>query len=462
MNVLLINPHWSSAKGSIWKEVRGNVLPVGLGILAACLEKAGHAVTVLDASALQMSVEELRSFLRKQPFDYAGITATTFTVTGALKIAGICKEMRPAAKVVMGGVHPTIYPDEMLASPHVDYVIRGEGEEAIVELISKGPDATQNVSYRAGGTPVHNPMRPLIDDLDALPMPAYHLFPMEKYFPAAGGYRRLPAVNMITSRGCPGNCTFCYKEMFGRKTRMRSAASLVAEIRHLVSAYGIKEITFYDDTFTVSKPRVKEFCDLLLKEKIDLTWSCMSRIDSVDGETLRAMRAAGCHQICYGIESADDTVLQNIKKPLSLTKATEIARITKKAGITLRMSFMLGNPGETKETMAKTLAYAVRVGPNIAQFNITTPYPGSDMFRWAKENKYLNTEDWQKYDLAHMVMDLPTVPSRRVEEFYRYAYKKFYFRPGYLLFRLVNSLRPSELRMNIRTFFKIVKMLLTR
>ena len=462
MKFLLINPYWKKKKGSIWNEVSGCVIPHGLAVIAACLEKAGAEVRVLDTSAQVMTPAQLKEAIGSLHYDYIGITATTFIINDALAIARVCRESVPSAKIVFGGVHPTIFPEEVLGSEFVDLVVRGEGEETVVDLMTKVPEEIQGLSYKKAGKISHNPPRPFVRDLDSLPLPAYHLFPMNKYYPALGGYRRLPAISMITSRGCPGQCTFCYKEMFGTKVRTRSPESLCAEIRSLRDKYGIKEIVFYDDTFTVYQDRVLALCDLLVKERLDISWSCMSRIDFVNERMLRAMKKAGCHQICYGIESGDEAVLNNIKKPLSLKRAEEVCAFTRSAGITLRLSFMLGNPGETESSMEKTIRLAIRLDPDIVQFNITTPYPGSAMFVWAKQLGYLNTFNWQDYDLSHMVMDLPTVDRATVEKYYSRAYKKFYLRPRFIFRRAAKTLNPSELLLNAKAFFRIAGMIRSR
>lgn len=254
VKVLLINPYWEKKEGGIWKEVASCALPVGLGIIAACLEKAGVLVKIFDASASGMDNNNFRDIITKERFDYFGITSTSFIFAEAVKIASICKTCCPESKVIFGGVHPTILPEDVLNNKHVDYVVRGEGEVSMVELVkTANPESVAGVSYRQNGKVIHNPARPLIKNLDSLPFPAYHLFPMKKYHPALGGYRRTPAINMISSRGCLGKCTFCYKDMFGVMTRMRSPENLVEEIELLTGNYGIKEITFYDDSFIVSK-----------------------------------------------------------------------------------------------------------------------------------------------------------------------------------------------------------------
>lgn len=259
--------------------------------------------------------------------------------------------------------------------------------------------------------------------------------PWGKYYPALGAYRRLPATSVLATRGCPGRCTFCYR-IFGKRLRTRSGSKVAEEVKYLQDRYGIREICFYDDTFTVLKREVQAFCRGLKELMVDITWSCFSRVDAVDEELLGTMKEAGCHQIMYGIEAASSEILKNIKKSTDLAEAEEAVTAAKRVGIDVRAAFMLGNPGETEETMEETLSFAIRLNPELVIFNIATPFPGTEMYEWAEENGYLKTKHWEDYDLSHVVMELPTVSSAKIEAFYRKAFRRFYLRPRYLAMRL--------------------------
>ena len=384
--------------------------PLGTAWMAAVLEQAGHRVQILDCQAERISAPGVPSVLRSlDRFDLVGITATTPQINSALAIAAQAKEEWPEITVVLGGVHPTVLPEEVLAHPSVDLVVRGEGEETIREIADQRPvHQIAGVSFRDSGQAVHNPDRKLIADLNTLPLPAYHLLPMTRYFPAVGAYKRLPATSVLATRGCPGRCTFCYR-IFGPRLRVRSGRLVAEEVKHLQDRYGIKEICFYDDTFTSVKKEVYAFCRGVEDLKIDLTWSCFSRVDAVDEDVLRAMKATGCHQIMYGIESASPEILKNIQKKIELDKAVEAVRAAKKARIDVRAAFMIGNPGETRETMEETLSFAIKLNPELIILNVTTPFPGTEMFEWAEKEGYLTTKNWNHYDLCHSVMQLPTI-----------------------------------------------------
>jgi radical SAM superfamily enzyme YgiQ (UPF0313 family) len=453
VKILLISPAHIIKAGNIWKNINRALPPLGLAAIGAFLEQKGFTVKILDVGAQNIGEDSLREEMKNFVPDFTGITSTTVLIDAALNIASICKDAFPGTKIVFGGVHPTIAPEEVLKNDFVDYVIRREGEYAFHELAAQKPLAgILGLSYKANGAILHNAERPFIADLDNLPHPAYHLLPIKNYRPSTANYKRLPAISIMSSRGCPGRCTFCYTGTCGTVTRFRSPARIIEEIEFLQRDYGIREISFYDDTFTANRANVLELCALIEKKKIDITFSCMSRIDMVDFELLKKLKRAGCHQIGYGVESASLEIMKNIKKPVSLEKVHRVFSDTRRAGLDARGMFMFGNPGETAESMAATLRLALSLKCDMAVFNITTPYPGTEMFAWAKKNGFLLTEDWSRYDLSRSVMRLPTVSPEAVNSFYHYAYKRFYLRPGFLLRRLFKMRSLGDLKNNFDFF----------
>jgi len=433
-------------KGGIWENIASCMPPFGLAGLAAYLEEKKIEVEILDSNATGLNYNNIKEILGSKAVpDYIGITASTPMIYSAIDVSKIAKSVFPSAKTVLGGVHPSVMTDEVLKEESIDFVIRGEGEETLNELISgKEIAKISGLSYKIGNKIIHNQSRPVVQDMDTLPIPAYHLLPIKKYFPAKGSYKRLPAMGMMTSRGCPGRCTFCMGNYLGDKIRVRSAEKIFEEILLLHNKYGIKEISFYDDTFTTRKENVKKLCEKIISEKLDISWSCFARVDFVDEDLLKIMKLAGCHQIMYGVESGDEEILKNIHKKISFEKVEKIVKITKKLGIEVRAAFMFGNPGETIETMQKTIDYAIKLKPDVVIFNITTPYPGTEMFKWAKEKGILITENWNEYDLSKPIMNLPTVKPEDVIKYYNKAYKDFYIRPGYLLNRVLKIRNLSD------------------
>lgn len=452
MRVLLINPPWViHRRTNVWKSVASVMPPLGLAWLAAWLERDGHQVQILDAHAEGLSADDVPGRVAERgSFDLIGLTATTPLIRNALEIVRRVKVASPTTRIVLGGVHPTVLPEEVLAEPAVDVVVRGEGEVTLGELAGEKPlDQVDGISYRVDGRIIHNRDRALIADLDSLPLPAYHLLPMSKYRPAAGAAKRTPATSMLATRGCPGRCTFCYR-IFGNRLRCRSGQRVAEEVKHLQEKYGIKEICFYDDTFTAVRKQVRAFCRAVLDMKLDLTWSCFTRVDTYDEDTFRLMKESGCHQVMCGVEAASPSILKNINKRIDLEQVSFAVRSMQRLGLEVRCAFMLGNPGETEETLRENIRYAIQLEPDLVQFNITTPFPGTEMFHWAEENDCLLSRDWNDYDLSKAILKLPTVAPEVVERYYRSAHRRFFLRPRFIVNRLLRLRSWEEIRSSLR------------
>lgn len=458
MDILLINPPWVTKNGNVWLGVKGLSPPLGLLYLAAYVEDRGRHVHVMDANAERLGLEDIARFVSLHQPAWVGLSAVTAQISNARRVAGIVKRVSDQSEVVVGGVHATALPDEVLSDPAIDYVIRGEGEESFFALLDGRPlESIGGLSYRRDNrlaSIAHNAMGEPVKDLDSLPPPAYHLIKFDLYKPAVGAYRRLPAISMTMTRGCPGKCTFCNSAE--TVLRARCAEHIVDEIQKLQRTYGIREVSFYDDTFTVFRKNVARLCSLIIERGIDLTWSCFARTDCVSPRLLALMKRAGCHQILFGIESADPEILAAIRKPINIEQTREAVRMVQEAGIAVRAAFMFGNPGETVASMRRTIDFAKELDPDIAVFNITTPYPGTQLFTWARRNGYLRTFDWSDYDLANTVMELPTVSVEEINRMYKVAYREFFFRPGYLLRRLARIRSLEDIRMSLRALRSIM------
>ncbi|MFH1509915.1 MAG: radical SAM protein [Candidatus Nealsonbacteria bacterium] len=458
MDILFINPPWHKQSGNIWKDVSACMPPFGLALLASLAREKGFSVFILDCNAQHIGLDIIKENLPEEHPRFIGITATTVLIENALALAKIVKKKYPKTKIIIGGVHATVHPKEILNHQEIDYVVLGEGEHSFLDLLSnKNPRTIKGIGFKERGQIIINPSQETIVDINIFPSLPYDLLPMDKYYPAMGSYQRKPSFGMITSRGCPGRCTYCKGNLLGDKIRFISAERIVKEIIYLQENYGIRDITFYDDTFTSNKQRVKDFCSLLKEKKLDLTWCCFARVDTVDYEMLKEMREAGCYQILYGIESASSEILENIKKRITLDRVEKAIKDTKKADIEVRLSFMIGNPGETEETIKKTIKYAIYLDPDLVSFNITTPYPGTEMFEWAKGKNILLHKDWTRYNFADPVMDLPTVSSSKIKEYYKKAHRQFYFRPKYILKRIRKIKSLDDFRRNFGPFISLLK-----
>lgn len=435
MKICLINPPWFLKKSNIWDQIRSTMPPLGLLYLAASLEREKIEVDILDFQTNFLSWGEIENTIKSKQYEFYGVTSTTPIVNNGYRVSKIIKKYYPNSKVIFGGVHVTALPEEALRERSIDFVIRGEGENSLLELLrGERFETISGLSYKDNGKIYHIKPDGLIFDLDGLPFPAFHKINLKLYKPAFGAYKNLPAINMTTTRGCVGKCTFCNSANI--LLRKRSAENIFLEMEMLARKYGIREIQFYDDTFTVYHNNIDKLCDLLIASKIRLTWCCFARTDCVTQELLKKMKHAGCHQVMYGIETADNKILKNIRKNIDLSKNIEAVKMTKKVGITVRCTFMFGNPGETEKTIDETIRYSIQLDPDIALYNITTPYPGTEMFAWAKDNGCLVTENWDDYDLSGPVMRLPTISLGALNKKYRQAFRNFYFRPKFLIQRL--------------------------
>ncbi|MCK4884929.1 radical SAM protein, partial [Candidatus Bathyarchaeota archaeon] len=346
-HVTLVNPPYP--KGA---HQHPPFTPLGLGYLAAVLVKNQYEVDVIDCQALGISYDDFKSEINKRQPDVVGMTSTTLTYKSALRIAKIVKEVCPSCLTLLGGCHVTFWDDKALQEcPYLDVVVRKEGENTIIELaerleVSKDFHDILGVTYRKGEEIIRNPDRPYIEDLDSLPFPAHHLWPLEhlrKY-----GNVMFP---LMTSRGCVYWCEFCSAvRMFGRGYRMRSPKNVVDEIEFLHNTYGASTFTFYDDAFTVDQSRVEKICQEIHKRNLRITWDCGTRVDMVTKDLLLKMREAGCIAVWYGVEAGSQKVRDAMGKGISTQQTFNAFKWTKEAGMIAVASIILGFPGETKET----------------------------------------------------------------------------------------------------------------
>lgn len=434
--VLLINPPWITRDQNIWHGIKGAMPPLGLLSIGAVLERAGLEVHILDAHLEAMSEAEVLAAIAAARPRVVGITMMTSTALVSHRIAQLAKQVDPDILVVVGGVHPDALPEETLRNRCIDVVVRGDGEFTMLELSQGQPlDEVAGISFRQEGRPRHNPDRPVLLDLGSLPPYAYHLVPMGRYYPAVGAYRKLPAINMLMTRGCPGKCIFCNSAE--TTLRSRPAAMVVSEIEHLRDTYGVREIQFYDDTFTVEKRNALEFCRLMEERRVGVGFTCFARADCFSERMAVALRQAGCHQVMFGLESGSPRILRNLRKDIDLERTHEAVRLAKREGLEVRAAFVFGTPGETLETLEETMAFTLDLDPDLAIFNIMTPYPGTQLYQWALDRGLLTSDDWWEYELGNPLVELGTISAADLVAAYRGAFRRFYNRPRMYWRRLV-------------------------
>ena len=468
MKVLLVNPPWRLDQGNVYSQTGAIFPPLGLASIAAGLRREGRfPVEILDAWGLGMGLDRFREEIRRRRPDVVGITAYTTTLVPALETADAVKSVAPETRVVLGGPHPTVRPDEVLARDEVDFVVRGEGEIAFPDLLRRmenlsppssatagpapGPDFSgiPGVSFKRDGKIVHNPGQSFVADLDSIPWPWRDGLPMEIYRPSLGAYKRLPAASVITSRGCPFACTFCSGSIFGRTVRRRSPENVLGEIGELTGRFGIREIYFADDCFTLDRERTAALCDLILGKRLYLTWICSTRVNLVDEPLLRLMKKAGCVSIAYGVESADEGQLQAMKKGITLEEAKRVIALTRRIGMEVRASYIFGLPGENRDSLERTLRLAIEINSDFVIFNIATPRPGTELYDTARARGLLFADGFDLYpltDSAHGLIRLEGVSMPELEDFYRRSYRRYYFRPRYILSRLARIRSLEDVR----------------
>jgi anaerobic magnesium-protoporphyrin IX monomethyl ester cyclase len=384
----------------------GRLPPLGLAYVGAALEKADFQVQILDNYNLRKPIEEVKKeVLRLEP-EIVGITCGSVTYRPCIETAKAVKEALPSCKIVVGGWQPTYMPESLLRHQEIDYLVMGEGEQAMVELagsITKGgdkPDVARisGVAYRHNGETV-KVASTLIEDLDQIPFPARHLLPMQIYDRRAPYFDAAPMDTMNVVRGCPYNCAYCEtKKLWGSRVRAFSPPRVVAEIRELAQNYGTKGVYFVGDNFTVNNKRTAQLCRLMKKENLDIEWVCDSRVDKVSRELLREMKDAGCRTIWFGVESGSPRILEKLNKKITMEQATRAFRLCKEEDIRIACSFMLGLPEETIKDMEATFKFARKLDPDWCQFNVYVAVPGSALYNEVMENKlYSRVEDFVTY-----------------------------------------------------------------
>ena len=409
-------------------------LPIGLAYLAAVLEEDGYDVTVIDCPALEIDLKQLKTKLASINPDVVGITSMTPTIQSALLSASAAKEACPDAMVVLGGPHATFMDEQVLSEEAaVDVVVRGEGEETLLELAKnvsnpKSLNRIQGITFRNNGQTVRTPTRPFIQNLDELPRPAYKYFPLEKY--RLFGRRMLP---IMTSRGCPAQCSFCTTaRMFGKAFRARSPKNIVDELEWLRDMHGTDAFSFYDDTFTLDKKRAIKICEEIKNREIGLPWDCQTRVSVVSEEILRKMRQANCQQVFFGVESGCQKILDAVHKGTTVEQNEKAIRLAKDAGLFVAISVIIGYPGETKEMLQETIDLIRKAEPDDVYMCVATPYPGTELRRVVEEMGWEMSNDWGQYDTITPVFANPNLSAEEVRKLRTSFYNSFYS-PKYVL-----------------------------
>ncbi|MCX5692526.1 MAG: radical SAM protein [Candidatus Omnitrophica bacterium] len=417
-------------------------IPLGPLCVASYLRREGyHDISIIDARHKHLGHAGISRSIKDLSPDVVGISGLSMESSEIHSLAGLAKAVDRNCKVIVGGPYATSSPERILKDSNVDFVIIGEGERTTARLINalqEGKDFSEidGLAFKNNGTCVVNPVQSAIEDLDAIPFPAWDLIDMEGYFKDIHNHSNnpIPTSNRIaplfTSRGCPYRCTYCHN-IFGKKIRFRSVGNVMEEIEALVKRYRVQEIEIIDDCFNFDLPRAKEICDEIIRRGIKITLSFPNalRVDRMDEELIIKLKQAGTYIIFYAIESASPTIQQRIKKNLDLEKAKKIINYTADHGIVTCGYFMLGFPGETKEEMLQTVRFAKDMPFHIINMFYVTPPPNTEMFNdlFGKNGDLRNIKINCYQRLTY---NASAVTDHELQNIWSMAHREFYFRPG--------------------------------
>jgi anaerobic magnesium-protoporphyrin IX monomethyl ester cyclase len=387
MRTLLINPPYPISEVPI--------LPMGLSYVGGVLERSGHEVQVLDFLVSRYSKEKIKNKLDEYQPDIIGVTSVTISYPVASDILKYAKSLNKDIITVIGGPHVSFAPIETLTeAPWIDIIVKGEGEMTMLDIVSgKKLADIDGIAYRDKAKSIKQTgERHLIEDLNELPPPAKHLFPLSRYLALD------VHASILTGRGCPFNCIFCVgSKMGGRRVRYRNPKLIVDEVEQDLAS-GFREVNFEDDHLTINHQHLNALCDEIIARGLKFNWSAFSRVDTVNTEILHKMRQAGCTWLLYGVESGNQEILDTIKKKITLQKVRDAVGMAKEAGISILASFIIGLPGETVETLKQTMQFAQGLKTSYG-FNVLSPFPGTEVREKAAEYGIeILTNDWTKYD----------------------------------------------------------------
>lgn len=444
-------------------ENEGYFPPLGIMYIVSYLKKHRKDCEILVIDSVLERINHLQIAQRVVNFgaDIVGISCWTFSLIDALQVAKEVKKISPQTLVCLGGPHVNIYPKETVSKDYIDFVITNDGEKAFTELINQlktGQDfnCVPNLYYKKSGKIEESPLKYIEKNLDNLPFPDRNWTDFSKYYSIMDKER--PITTMITSRGCPFNCSFCFQQRSG--WRFRTPSNIVDEMEYCLKL-GIRNFFIFDETFTVSKKRVIELCNEIKKRKLQVVWSCRSRVDTVDEEVLDNLREAGCKRISFGVESANPQVLKRLNKQITVPQAIEVFKLAKKKKIVTLADFMIGCPEENFKRTKETIQLAKILSPDYVQFSALTLLPATKLYEEALTTGVVKNDVWLNYAINPTINFKPPLwniyREREVQKLLLISYRMFYLRAPYILRQLLSIRSFAQLKIYSKAAVGLVK-----
>lgn len=428
----------------------------GLCWLAAVVKQNGYNAEIIDALALRLSNDDVIALIKEKNPKYVGITACTLDIFGASDLAQKLKSVRPDIITILGGPHITAVPLETMERfPAIDIGVIGEGESTIIDLLNSFGKSgmtelsgLQGIAYRDGDKVTVTQRRDFIMDIDTLPLPAWDLLPdiRKYYFAPPWTMHSGRTATIITSRGCPFQCIYCDRKVFGNRMRLHSARYVLDMLRTMHFKYGIGHFRIADDNFIAHKGRLKEICNRIIEEKLPVTWSCLARVDSIDPDSLSLMKKAGCWSIAFGVETGSQKIHDFEKKKVTLEKIEQAVKITRKAGIKTISFNIIGHPLETIDTIKETIKFNKKIKVDDFKTQFMIPFPGTELYQIAEKYGTFD-RDWKKMSVFKEPIFVPHgLTKEELILWNKKAFWSFYLRPR-IIFKYLSQIRNlQELR----------------
>jgi radical SAM superfamily enzyme YgiQ (UPF0313 family) len=463
--IILINPFPRTAQGINEATISP---PLGLAYICAVLKKKGHNCSIIDANILRLKNDTVLEKIKTYNPKLIGISMNVVTAPSGIELAQLIKKQLPKVKLIVGGPFPSSMPDEVLNSSQADALVYGEGEETVLEVVNKlkageNPfQGTKGLFYRGKeGSLIQGGPRSRIKSLDTLPFPAYEELPDVSIYKSRS--RKFPVGWVFTSRGCPYDCGFCFKKIFGRKVTFHSPERIINEIEFLIKNYGVRQIDILDDNFTANIKRGEAVLDEIIKRNLNIAINLQNgiRTENITHDFIKKMKKAGVYKVGIGVESGDEGILKVMKKELNLEQVLSVSKMARKMGISVSGFFILGYPGETETTLQKTIDFSKKMNPHVANFSLALPFPGTETHDMVEKKGHFLIDIKQGFLTgftgSKMLFKYGDLEPETVVRYFKKAHRSFFMRP-YKVVDLITQIKSlTELMWFVSAIFNLLK-----